>query len=218
MPAGTPKQPRIPLARERIIDAALTLADERGLDACSMRSLGQRLGVEAMSLYNHVANKDDVIDAIFELVVGEIEPAATTGPWLPALRASAVSARTALVRHPWACSQWLQRMPGPNRLRYMEGLLACLARSGLPEAIAHHAYHVIDTYIVGFTAQQATFTIDTKDLDAVATDFLRDLPVGDFPHVAMHVHQHLADDDSTSAFEFGLDLILHGLDRARPTR
>jgi len=218
MPATTPKQPRTPLTRERVVQAALTLADERGLAALSMRTLGQRLGVEAMSLYNHVANKDDAIDAMFEVVIGEIEPAATTGPWLPALRACAVSARAALVRHPWACSQWMQRMPGPNRLRYMEGLLSCLARSGLPEATAHHAYHVIDTYIVGFTAQQATFTIEAADLDAVAADFLRGLPVEEFPHVATHVHQHLADDDSTSAFEFGLDLILHGLQRAPHAR
>lgn len=204
---------RQPLTRDRIVEAALALADERGLDALSMRTLGQRVGVEAMSLYNHVANKDEVLDAIVELVLQEIQPVSPEGDWSAALRTGAMSARSALLRHPWACAVWMQRMPGPYRLRYMEGLLACLARSGLAHDIAHHAYHVIDTYIVGFTAQQATFLMTPDALAGVAADFLHDLPADEFPRVAAHVHEHLAGDESVSAFEFGLDLILDGLRR-----
>ncbi len=206
---------RAPLTRDRIVTAAVELADEGGLEALSMRVLGQRLGVEAMSLYNHVANKDDVIDAMVESVLQHVEPVGDHSEWSTALRAGAMSARAALLRHPWACALWMERMPGSYRLRYMEGLLACLARSGLAPDIAHHAYHVVDTYIVGFTAQQATFRRSPNSLPGVADDFLRVLPADQFPRVAEHVHEHLAGDAGVGAFEFGLDLILDGLNRSR---
>ena len=207
--------PRETLTRERVLQAAMAMADEAGVDALTMRSLGQRLGVEAMSLYNHVANKDDVLDAILDMAVAEFVPPATTGDWRAATRASALSANDVLSHHSWACALWLQRVPGPARIRYMEGLLACLDRSKLPSEIAHHAYHVIDTYIVGFTAQQHTFVMEPEQLAAAASDFLDGLSPTDSPHVIAHVHSHMHDDSTTSAFEFGLDLILDGLHRMR---
>lgn len=204
------------LTRERVLRAAMEMADEVGVEAMTMRSLGQRLGVEAMSLYNHVANKDDVLDAIVDMAVAEIEPTATTGDWRAAIRAGALSANEVLRRHPWACALWFQRYPGPARIRYMEGLLACLGRSRLPDEIAHHAYHVIDTYIVGFTAQQRTFTIGADELEVAAKGFLGELSADEHPHVIAHVHEHLSPTPAgTSAFEFGLDLILDGLHRRR---
>lgn len=206
------------LTRERVLHAALAMADEAGVDALTMRSLGQRLGVEAMSLYNHVANKDDVLDAIVDMAVAEIVPPAATGDWRAAIRASALSANDVLYRHSWACALWLQRVPGPARVRYMEGLLACLDRSKLPHDVAHHAYHVIDTYIVGFTAQEHTFVMGPDQLAAAATEFLAGLTLDDNPHVIAHVHAHMDDAPSTSAFEFGLDLILDGLARLRKAR
>lgn len=209
------KPPRETLTRERVLQAALTMADELGAEALSMRGLGQRLGVEAMSLYNHVANKDDVLDAILDMVVAEISPAATTGEWRAAIRASALSANEVLYQHWWACSMWLQRPPGPARARYMERLLACIDRSRLPHDIAHHAYHVIDTYIVGFTAQERTFVMGADQLAAAADKFLGQLSVTEFPHVIAHVHEHLDDEPTANAFEFGLDLILDGLGRLK---
>lgn len=208
--------PRETLTRQRVLHAAMAMADEAGVDALTMRSLGQQLGVEAMSLYNHVANKDDVLDAIVDMAVAEIVPPAATGEWRAAIRASALSANDVLHRHSWACALWLQRVPGPARISYMEGLLACLDRSQLPSEIAHHAYHVIDTYIVGFTAQQHTFVIGPEQLAVAAAEFLADLNPTDNPHVIAHVHAHMGDAPATSAFEFGLDLILDGL--ARLTR
>ena len=208
--------PRETLTRERVLHAAMAMADEAGVESLTMRSLGQRLGVEAMSLYNHVANKDDVLDAIVDMAVAEIVPPVATGDWRAAIRSSALSANDVLYRHSWACALWLQRYPGPARIRYMEGLLACLERSKLPHEIAHHAYHVIDTYIVGFTAQQHTFVIGDDELAAAAGDFLGQLSADDNPHVIAHVHQHLSGEPATtSAFEFGLDLILDGLHRRR---
>lgn len=207
--------PRETLNRERVLDAAMAMADELGVDALSMRTLGQRLGVEAMSLYNHVANKDDVLDAILDMVVSEITPAAPTGEWRAAIRASALSANEVLARHAWACGMWLQRPPGPARARYMEGLLACLGRSRLPHDIAHHAYHVIDTYIVGFTAQQHTFVMGADELQDAADRFVAQLSVEEFPHVLDHIRVHTEGTSTGSAFEFGLDLILDGLGRLK---
>ena len=191
------------------------MADELGVDALSMRTLGQRLGVEAMSLYNHVANKDDVLDAILDRAVAEIDPPAATGEWRAAIRASALSANEVLTRHPWACGMWLQRSPGPARARYMEGLLACLERSRLPHDIAHHAYHVIDTYVVGYTAQQHTFVMGADQLAAAAETFVAQLTPGEFPNVIAHIEAHMEGETTGSAFEFGLDLILDGLHRLK---
>ena len=145
---------RKPLSRERILETALAVADEQGIEALSMRKLGQQLDYEAMSLYNHVANKDALVDGLLDLVLAEMDPPPPDGG-LPAIRASAIAAHEALKRHPWA-PRLLMVAVRPGRIAYMEGLLACLRGSGLSAETTYHAYHVIDAHIIGFSLWQST--------------------------------------------------------------
>jgi AcrR family transcriptional regulator len=206
------------LSRERVLHAAIDLADRGGIESLTMRKLGQALGVEAMSLYNHVAKKDDIVAGILELVVSEIDVPAGETDWKTAIRQTAISAHEALVRHPWACSLMMSPVAAsPARLRWMESVLATLREAGFSPELTHHAYHALDSHITGFTLWQVSFSFSADDLPAIGAAFLRDLPVDDFPYLAEHVEHHLADSDhdEPSEFEFGLDLILDGLDRAR---
>src|SRR5216110_1927839 len=161
----TATRPRLPLSRERILHAALELADKGGIESLTMRKLGQVLGFEAMSLYNHVANKDDVLDGILDLVLTESEPPSPTGDWDTAIRESAVSVHQALRRHPWACP--LLMSPGrlrPARLRYMDSLLGRLREAGFPAETTYHAYHVLDAHIFGFSLWQATHIYNAEQI------------------------------------------------------
>src|SRR5215831_1341703 len=146
---------RRPLSRERILAAALELVDEQGIDALSMRKLGQSLGYEAMSLYNHVANKDDLLDGILDLVLAEMEPPDPAGG-LPAIRASSLSAHEALKRHPWAATMLMSARIRPARINYMESLLACLRGAGFSAETTYTAYHVLDAHIIGFSLWAST--------------------------------------------------------------
>jgi AcrR family transcriptional regulator len=216
---------RTPLNRDRILDAALRLVDEGGLDSLSMRKLGQTLGVEAMSLYNHVANKHDVVNGIVDRVADEIEPPSMTEEWDVAIRKSAISAHQALRRHPWACP--LMMSPSyvvPERIRYMEALLARLRNAGFSPDATYHAYHVLDAHIFGFSLWQAGHAVSLADLpeefqtpEEFMYWFLEQFPPDKYPNFAQHVQQHLAEGPhhKVSAFELGLDLILEGLRRAR---
>src|SRR5579872_3215856 len=146
---------RKPLSRDRILAAGVAIADADGIDALSMRKLGQQLGFEAMSLYNHVANKNDLLDGMLDLVLAEMEPPAADGG-LAAIRASALSAHAALRRHPWAAH--LLMAPArvrPARLAFMNGLLAALRNAGFSAETTYHAYHVIDAHIIGFSLWQS---------------------------------------------------------------
>src|SRR3954465_14123815 len=145
-------EPRLPLSRERILSAALELVDEGGIDSLTMRKLGQTLGFEAMSLYNHVANKDDVLDGILDLVLAEMEPPASGGEWDAAIRRSAISVHDALRRHPWAAP--LLMSAGhirEARLRYMDALLGRLSEAGFSPHTTYHASHVLDGHMIGFS-------------------------------------------------------------------
>src|SRR5881628_2286198 len=148
---ATSARPRLPLSRDRIMEAALALADTEGVDALTMRRLGQELGFEAMSLYNYVANKDEVLDGILDLVLSESDLPATTGDWAAAIRDSAISVHDAIRRHPWACTL-LMSPPRirPARLKYMDSLLGRLREAGLSADTTYHAYHVLDGHIFGF--------------------------------------------------------------------
>jgi AcrR family transcriptional regulator len=209
-------QPRAPLSTERVLRAALALADEGGIEALTMRRLGQALQVEAMSLYKHVANKDDVLDGILDLVEDEIELPSSAGGWAAAVRTRAISAHEALRRHPWACTLSMTRFR-PARMRYMDWLLGQLREADFPPALAFHAYHILDAHILGFTLWEAGHAMDPDELADVATNFLPTLPLDQYPHFAEHAQQHLTGSEGTdvSAFEFGLDLILDGLERLR---
>jgi AcrR family transcriptional regulator len=206
------------LSRDRVLRAAIRLADERGFESLTMRKLGRELGVQAMSLYNHVANKDDIRDGIVEIVLSEIEVPLPGGDWKAELRKTAISAHDVLVRHPWAGSLMMVARDGSARLRWMEAVLGTLREAGFSADMTHHAYHALDSHITGFTLWQVSFPFDTaEELADLAEGFLRELPAGDYPYVAEHAEQHLAgpDPDEPSEFEFGLDLILDGLERMR---
>ena len=208
---------RRPLTKERVLRAAVRLADEGGIESLSMRKLGQELGVEAMSLYNHVANKDEVLDGIVEMVVDEIPPPPEDSDWKTTLRQSAISTHEALMRHPWAASLWWRRSEGPGRLRKAELTLRTLRQAGFSEDLTYHGYHVLLAHILGFTLQALNFPIETREeLAEMAAKFLEDFPVDEYPYLAEHIRQHVDPGDSDEgAFEFGLDLILDGLERLR---
>jgi AcrR family transcriptional regulator len=208
--------PRIPLTRDRVLWAAIQLADQSGIESLSMRRLGQDLGVEAMSLYNHVANKDDLLDGIADLVVGEIEVPAPGENWKTTIRGSAISAYNVLSRHPWACG--LMMSPArvrPARLRFMEGLLGTLRVGGFSAGMTRLAYHALDSHILGFTMWEASYTAGSEDAADLASDFLRELSLADYPSLAEHVQEHIAPSagNGVSEFEFGLDFLLDGLQR-----
>jgi AcrR family transcriptional regulator len=222
-------QSRVPLSRERVLDAAIRLADEGGIESLTMRRLARALGVEAMSLYNHVANKGDLVDAMVDLVVSEIDLPSTTEAWDAAVRKCAISAHEVLLRHPWSCSLVMSsastRVPRNARIRYMEWLLGRLREAGFSPELTYHAYHALDGHILGFTLWElghsaaANAMRDDKDFADFAASFVRELRAANYPYLAEHAEQHLAaaGDDGASEFEFGLDLILDGLERARGT-
>jgi AcrR family transcriptional regulator len=209
----TPKR-REPLSRERILEAAVRLADEGGIEAVSMRKLGRALGVEAMSLYNHVANKDDLLDGIVDRVLSEFE-LPSESDWSEALRRTAISAHEALLRHPWACTLIMSRFR-PGRIRYIEWILGRLREAGFSAEITYHAYHTLDSHILGFTLWELGHSVDSEELEQAVATFLRE-SIHEYPHLAEHMQQHLSDSrrDEEGEFEFGLRLILEGLEKTR---
>ena len=184
---------RKPLSRERILAAALELVDEQGIDALSMRKLGQSLGYEAMSLYNHVANKDDLLDGILDLVLAEMEPPDPAGG-LPAIRASAISAHEALKRHPWAAGMLMSAGPreaGSDRKRWTR-CSAALRDAGFSAETTYHAYHVLDAHIIGFSLWASTHGSIPADVQDDVREFLdRMIPVETYPYLHEHGMQHL---------------------------
>jgi AcrR family transcriptional regulator len=214
---ATPTTSRTPLTRERVLRAAVALADEDGIDALSMRRLGQRLGVEAMSLYNHVANKGDLHRGMVELVHAQIETPPEGVGWKEAIRTTAVSSHQAFLRHRWACALSM-RVAGPNEphMQWMEDVLRTFRDAGFSPDLTHHAYHAIDSHITGFTLWLVSMPFETREeLVALATHFVGRIPADRYPYVLEHAHQHLEPTapDSPTEFEFGLDLILDGLER-----
>jgi AcrR family transcriptional regulator len=209
---------RLPLSRERVLRAAIDLADEGGLESLSMRKLAQTLGVEAMSLYHHVASKDDILDAAVDLVVGEIELPDPAIGWKAAIRRTAISAHETFLRHSWAAGLVLS---GPTvlmaRLRYMDGLLGTLRGAGFSAEMTDHAYHALDSHIMGFTLWEVGITEGMARLPGTIASFLEAFPAAEFPHIAEHIGQHLQERDPADegSYAFGLDLILDGLERMR---
>ncbi len=207
-----------PLSKERVLCAAVALADARGLASLSMRTLAETLGAGAMSLYHHVAGKEELLSGMVDIVVREIDAPAPEGEWQPAIRRSAVSFHDALRRHPWAAN--LMMTPDrvlPARLRYMDALLGRLRRAGFSADMTHHAYHALDSHIVGFALWQAGIGTAAPDLDDLATTFLQRLSIDEYPYLIEHIEQHTkpSSPDGKTEFEFGLDLILDGLERVR---
>jgi len=214
----TPRgETRIPLSRDRVLRAAIDLADANGIESLTMRRLAQELGVEAMTLYYHVANKDDILTGMVDTVVSEIDLPRSDVDWKSSLRTSAVSAYEVLVRHRWAANLVLSG-PGvsPARLRHMNAILGVLRNAGFSPEMTDHAYHALDSHIMGFALWVVSMNLGSdEDLKSMASDFLRDLSREDLPHLAEHVEQHLkpSDPSDEGEFAFGLGLILDGLER-----
>jgi AcrR family transcriptional regulator len=211
-------KPRTPLSRERVLRAAIVVADTSGIDSLSMRNLGQKLQVEAMSLYNHVANKDDILDGIVDLVFSEIELPADRADWKSAMRKRAISAHQALLRHPWAPSLMQSRTkPGPATLRHHDSVLGSLRKAGFTLVMAAHAFSAIDGYVYGFALQQINLPLQSKEQVAeVGDNILRQL-AGEYPYLTEMITEHAMKPgyDYAEEFQFGLDLILDGLERLR---
>lgn len=211
--------PRTPLSRERVLRAALVLADVGGIESLTMRKIGQELHVEAMSLYNHVANKDDIIDGIVDLVFSEIALPPEQVDWKTAMRERAISAHDVLLRHPWATSLMQSRTtPGPATLRHHDSVIGSLRAAGFTIDMAAHAFSVMDGYIYGFALQQMNLPYHTSEENAeFAQNILRQLSADKYPHFAEMIIEHAMKPgyDYAEEFEFGLDLILDGLQRLR---
>ena len=216
-----PADGRAPLSRDQVLRAAVAFADEHGVGSLSMRKLGDVLGVEAMSLYNHVASKGELLDGMIDLVFSEIDlPADGTG-WKPAMRQRAVSARQVLSRHRWAIGLMESRAaPGPATLRHHDAVIGSLRKAGFPIELAAHAFSVLDSYTYGFALQEASLPFDTGEQTAeLAEMIMAQFPSDEYPHLTELTVQHVLQPgyDYGQEYEFGLDLILDGLERERDT-
>jgi AcrR family transcriptional regulator len=205
----------VPLSRERVLAAAVLLADEDGIESLTMRELGLRLGVEAMSLYNHVANKDDILDGMVDLVVSEIDLPADTVDWKGAMRRRAISAQSVFSRHPWASGLVDSReSSGPARLRYFDWVIGTLRRAGFTLELAVRAFSLLDSYVYGFGRQQLNASAAGDGTpEEMAEAFLRAIPADEYPYLREMVVEHAMKSgyDESADFAFGLDLILDGL-------
>lgn len=220
MTAASHPDSREPLSRERVLRAAIALADDGGIESLTMRRLAQALGFKPMALYHHVAGKDDLLNGIVDLIHEEIEPPARGGDWKQSLRRSAISAHRTLVRHPWACNLTMTTEVSTARLRYMEEILATLREAGFSADLTHHAYHALDSHVTGFTLWLVNLPFESdEELAALASSFVEQLSREEYPYLAEHIDQHLLppDPESEGEFAFGLDLILDGLERLRDT-
>jgi len=208
---------RAPLSRDQVLQAAVALADEGGVAALSMRKLGQVLGVEAMSLYNHVAGKGDLMDGMIDVVFSEIGLPAADGGWKPAMRQRALSARAVLGRHRWAIGLMESRKsPGPATLRHHDAVLGCLRGAGFSVELTAHAYSLLDSYIYGFALQEASLPFGTADeTEQVTQEIAAQMPAEAYPHLAELATEHVMQPGYQygSEFQIGLDLILDALER-----
>jgi AcrR family transcriptional regulator len=213
--AGGDAGRRIPLSRERVLRGAIAVADAGGLTSLTMRSLAHRLHVKPMSLYHHVANKDEILDAITDAVFGEIELPRADADWRSAMRDRAISARRALGRHPWATSLMQSRTnPGPATLRHHDSVIGSLRRAGFSVAMAAHAFSLLDAYVYGFALQEASLPFDSETAPEVADAIMAGFPSDAYPYLAELTIEHVLQRgyDYGDEFEIGLDLILNGLE------
>ena len=209
---------RKPLSSTRVLQAAVAVADEAGLEAFSMRGLAQELGVVPMALYKHVANKEELLDGMVDIVFGEIELPSGDLDWRSAMRRRAISTREALKRHCWAIGMVESRHPGPANLRNHNAVMGCLRRAGFSFKMAIHAYSLQDAYIYGFALQEKDLEFETPDSAGEAAR-RRAETIGapdNYPYL-VEIATKLGDSGYDNAVEFtwGLDLILDGLEQLR---
>ena len=217
--ASRKQESRERLSRERVLASAIRLADVGGIESLSMRKLGEELGVEAMSLYNHVSNKDDLLNGMIDAVFAEIESPSLEEDWKTAMRTRGLSVRAALLRHPWATGLMDSgTTPGAATLRHHDRVIGCLRGGGFSFAMTAHAFSVLDGYIYGFAMQDKALPFDTpEDTGAMAAAMLARFPTGEFPFLAAFMREHVLKPgyDYGDEFEYGLDLILDALERRR---
>jgi AcrR family transcriptional regulator len=204
--------------RDQVLRAAVALADVNGIESLTMRKLGVELGIEAMSLYNHVANKVDLLDGMIDCVFAEIDLPADGVGWKAAVRRRAVSAREVLSRHRWATALMESRTsPGPATLRHHNAVIGLLRGAGFSIEMAAHAYSVMDSYIYGFALQETSMPFDSAETASKAAQaIMARFAAGEYPHLTELAAEHVLKPgyDYSAEFEYGLDLILDGLDRA----
>ena len=227
---GSRQRADAPLGKERVLRAAVDLADREGLESCAMRRLADELGVGVMSLYYYVSSKDELLDGMVDVVFGEIELPSTEGDWKTEMRERAISTREALARHRWAVGLMESRTtPGPASLRVHNAVLGCLREAGFSMETTIHAYSVLDAYIYGFALQETSVPFETAaESAAVAEEQVREFAelaeerhfgtlMDEFPYLAEVVGGHVASVgvDFAAEFEYGLDLILEALEKRR---
>jgi AcrR family transcriptional regulator len=211
-------EPRRRLSRELVLRAAIAHADADGLEALSMRTLAEMLEVAPMALYRHVANKDDLIDAMVDVVFSEIGVPAGGGDWKTAMRRRAIAVRDVLARHRWAIGLMeSRRNPGPANLRHHDAVIGRLRAAGFEVAMAAHAYSLLDSYIYGFALTKMNLPFGPQDIVEVAESMLEPFPVNEYPNLVEFISEHAMKPgyDYGNEFEYGLDLILDGLEQAR---
>ena len=217
MEAAISRRPGRParLSRESVLRAAVEVADEGGIEALTMQRVGEAVGAEAMSLYRHVRNKEDLIDGAVDLVFAEIELPPTDTDWRSAMRIRAVSVREVLRRHPWAVGLMESRaMPGPANMRHHDAVLGVLLGAGFTSATATHAYNLVDSFVYGFALQERGMPFgNPEELAAVGKSMFRDL-AGSYPNLEAVAKDLIASQFSyADEFDYGLDLILDGIAR-----
>jgi AcrR family transcriptional regulator len=214
----SPAEKRLPLSRERVLNGALDVADAEGVDSLTMRRLAEHLGVKPMALYHHVANKNEIIDGIVDLVFSEIELPSSSGPWRPEMRRRAGSARQVLRRHPWAITLLQSRThPGPATLRHHNAVIGALRGAGFSVLMTAHAFALLDSYIYGFALSEASLPINGPDTVAeVAETMMLQYRATDYPHLSEFSTEHILqpDYDFGAEFDYGLELVLDGLSRS----
>jgi AcrR family transcriptional regulator len=216
--AGTERRPQ--LTRERVVATAIDLADRDGVESISMRRLAQELGVEAMSLYTHVRNKDDLLDGMVDGVVGQIPISTNAADWKASLRQMALAGRSIVMAHPWAPSLIASRTtPGPATMRYIDTVLGLLREGGFTIAQAHHALHILGSRALGFTQElfDDSGELEPETAASLASELGATLPYVAEMALAVTRGGVLGRCDDSIEFEFALEFILDGLDRLLDT-
>jgi AcrR family transcriptional regulator len=205
------------LSREAVVGAAMGAADREGLAALSMRSVAKRLGVEAMSLYHHVANKEDMLDAMVDAVFAEFHAPRVAGDWVEEMCQRSRSARQVLKRHPWAVGLMdSRRNAGFETLRHHDAVLGCLREAGFSLTLAGHAFALLDAHLYGFLVQELSLPFEgEQDLAELADAIMTALPEGELPYFREFTLQHALQPGYAfgNEFDVGLELIIEGLAR-----
>ena len=218
-PTTTTDEPRVRLSRDRVLEGAVALADTLGtIEAFTIRKLAAELDVKPMTIYHHVPNKEAIIDGMVDFVFSEIDRPPTDIDWKTAIRHRALSAREVLARHRWAATLMDSRTsPGPETLGHHDAVIGCFRASGFSIEMTAHAYALVDSYIYGFAMQEANLpATDGEELADLAETMMNPFPDGMYLHLTEFVTEHVMQPgyDFSDEFEFGLDLILDGLDAA----